>query len=468
MAGMESKANAPLSQVGSQFGVLAGLRQNRYYVKEMIGSGSYGVVCSGVDTVTNEPVAIKRMHESMSNYRLASRNLREIKFLRLLSQHENIINMKDLILAPSRENFSEIFLVLDLMPSDLSVLLRSKTKLQSNHTKYLMFQIARAIAFLHGSGVMHRDLKPSNILVNSKCHLFLCDFGMSRAVLGPHVDSETNLWTDYVSTRWYRAPELVLNPLRPYTSAIDMWAVGCIFFEILSRGQPLFPSISQWHHLQLILALQGFAAFQSLDHIMPPHFKREMAQHANQTPVSLSELLPHADPQALDLTSRMLHVDPLQRISARDALMHPYLIEFTKQLGYGAPPVVIDQREFEFEGYGYTEQQMRDAFGREEMFFHGDSGGFSGVDQGRLAQSFEVVAGGFGGKVSPSTLPAEQSAVVHGEMARAAAMSPDKAAAAGSTRGDPGWGGNKVQSFVMTSVDENTLTGRSAHNFHVQ
>lgn len=157
----------------------APLSSHTYRILHVIGEGAYGVVCAAVNETTSERVAIKRIKSVLDSYPVATRILRELKFLRLLRHHENVVTVEDVLVPGERDRFNDAFVVSELMPTDLSKLLRSATPLSGDHVKYLMFQLLRAVHFLHSSNVFHRDIKPNNILVNKKCELRVCDFGTS-------------------------------------------------------------------------------------------------------------------------------------------------------------------------------------------------------------------------------------------------------------------------------------------------
>lgn len=157
----------------------APLSSHTYRILHVIGEGAYGVVCAAVNETTSERVAIKRIKSVLDSYPVATRILRELKFLRLLRHHENVVTVADVLVPGERDRFNDAFVVSELMPTDLSKLLRSATPLSGDHVKYLMFQLLRAVHFLHSSNVFHRDIKPNNILVNKKCELRVCDFGTS-------------------------------------------------------------------------------------------------------------------------------------------------------------------------------------------------------------------------------------------------------------------------------------------------
>ena len=178
----------------------------------------------------------------------ARRTLREIKLLRRL-QHENIVLLKNIMRPPTKDDFNDVYLVYELMDTDLHQILRSSQGLSDEHCQYFLYQILRGLKYVHTAQVLHRDLKPSNLLLNANCDLKICDFGLART------SSERGFMTEYVVTRWYRAPELLLS-CEDYTSAIDIWSMGCILAEILGR-KPLFPGKDYIHQMRLIVEVLG-------------------------------------------------------------------------------------------------------------------------------------------------------------------------------------------------------------------
>lgn len=347
----------------------APLASNRYKVTKLIGEGAYGIVCAAEDTTTGRKVAVKRILKCLDTHPMATRILRELKFLRLLSNHENIIQVKDVLLPGELQKFNDTFVVFELMPTDLSHLLRSSTVLKPEHVKYFMFQLLRGINFMHTARVFHRDLKPNNILINEKCELRICDFGLARATFenGP----DTLFWTDYVATRWYRAPELIMDYMTKYSTAIDMWSVGCVFAEILSNGSVLFPGKNSRQQFELIIDVIGRPPPEAIEKLDSPQARRTLApflnMHKPRRP--LSSLFRHADPLAVDILSRMLTFDPDERISALDALNHPYFSEY-RHLGLGACASPLPAEEFMFEGQRLTPDQMREEFLKEILQYH--------------------------------------------------------------------------------------------------
>lgn len=213
----------------------------RYTMIRAIGSGAYGVVISARDSKTNTNVAIKMVPKAFSDETDAKRILREIKLLKHM-QHDNIVQLVDMM-PPSvqyLEDFRDVYLVADLMETDLHRIIYSKQKLSIDHVQYFIYQVLRGIKYIHSCRVLHRDLKPSNLLVNSNCDLKICDFGLARGVFDEDDEkASTMLLTEYVVTRWYRAPEIMLA-CHEYSYPIDVWSVGCIFAELIQR-KPYFP-----------------------------------------------------------------------------------------------------------------------------------------------------------------------------------------------------------------------------------
>lgn len=216
----------------------------KYSLIRVIGSGAYGVVISTVDASTSNKVAIKMVPRAFHDEVDAKRILREIKLLKHF-HHENIIGVVDMMppLTNHVEDFNDVYIVSDLMETDLHRIIYSKQPLTIDHVQYFLYQILRALKYIHSANVLHRDLKPSNLLVNSNCDLKVCDFGLARGVLSDEEmegrEDSNMLLTEYVVTRWYRAPEIMLA-CHEYAKPVDVWSVGCIFAELLGR-KPYFP-----------------------------------------------------------------------------------------------------------------------------------------------------------------------------------------------------------------------------------
>merc|ERR1711972_110613 len=191
------------------------------------------------------------------------RILREVKLLRSF-QHDNIISILDMY-PPDHPDFDDIYIVTDLMETDLHRVIYSKQVLNDEHHQYFSYQILRGLLYLHSANVVHRDLKPSNLLVNKNCDLKICDFGLARVLSTSEEDSMGR--TDYVVTRWYRAPEVVLLASE-YTKSIDVWAVGCILCELVAR-KPIFAGKDHLDQIKKIVSVLGSPTEEEL-HWLPP------------------------------------------------------------------------------------------------------------------------------------------------------------------------------------------------------
>jgi len=296
----------------------------RYRIIDPVGSGAYGVVVSAEDTVTGRQVAIKKIEKGLDHPTLAKRTLRELKILRLI-QHDNIIPIITIQLPRSREDFDGIYVVSELMESDLTSIIKSKQALGDEHCQFFVYQILRGLKFLHGSGVLHRDLKPRNLLVNSNCDLKICDFGLARVDL-PGTKVKAALMTDYVATRWYRPPEALLL-YKKYTKAMDIWSVGCILGELLLR-KPILPGKDTENQLELIFNLLGTPEDEDVAAIPNTRSRRLVERLPRKAPKDFRVIFKGANPQGLDLLKKLLQFNPAKRLSVEEALSHPYLSRY--------------------------------------------------------------------------------------------------------------------------------------------
>ncbi|XP_039144249.1 mitogen-activated protein kinase 5-like [Dioscorea cayenensis subsp. rotundata] len=323
-----------------------------------IGRGAYGIVCSVMNTESGEMVAMKKIANAFDNHLDAKRTLREIKLMKHLD-HENVIAIKDVVPPPSFQSFSDVYIATELMDTDLHNVLRSNQDLSEEHCQYFLYQILRGLKYIHSAKVIHRDLKPSNLLLNSNCDLKICDFGLARPT------SESDVMTEYVVTRWYRAPELLLNST-DYTAAIDVWSVGCIFMELMNR-HPLFPGRDHMHQMRLITELVGTPNESELGFVRNEEarkYVRHLPRFARQ---SFASLYPHVHPSAIDLVEKMLTFNPLQRITVEEALAHPYL---AKLHDIADEPICMDPFSFDFEQQPLNEEQMKELIYKESLFFN--------------------------------------------------------------------------------------------------
>ncbi|KAJ0962799.1 hypothetical protein J5N97_027921 [Dioscorea zingiberensis] len=338
---------------------------SQYQIQEVIGKGSYGVVGAAIDMHTGERVAIKKINDVFEHVSDATRILREIKLLRLL-RHPDIVEIKHIMLPPSRREFKDIYVVFELMESDLHQVIKANDDLTPEHHQFFLYQLLRALKYIHTANVFHRDLKPKNILANADCKLKICDFGLARASFN---DAPSAIfWTDYVATRWYRAPELCGSFFSKYTPAIDIWSIGCIFAEMLT-GKPLFPGKNVVHQLDLMTDLLGTPSAESIARIRNEKAKRYLTNMRKKTPVPLSHKFPHTDPLALRLLERLLAFDHKDRPTAEEALADPY---FHGLANVEREPSTqpISKLEFEFERRKLTKDDVRELIYREILEYH--------------------------------------------------------------------------------------------------
>jgi len=202
----------------------------KYAITEKLGKGAYGIVWRALDRKTKEVVALKKIFDAFQNSTDAQRTFREIMFLQEMVGHEHIVTLLDVLKA---DNDRDIYLIFEFMETDLHAAIRANI-LQDVHKQYVMWQSFKALKYMHSAQLLHRDMKPSNLLLNSECLMKVADFGLARSLreVTRLQDEEPTVLTDYVATRWYRAPEILLGSTM-YTFGVDMWSMGCILAETI-------------------------------------------------------------------------------------------------------------------------------------------------------------------------------------------------------------------------------------------
>ncbi|CAD6999329.1 mitogen-activated protein kinase 14B [Ceratitis capitata] len=291
-----------------------------YQQLQAVGSGAYGQVCKAIVRNTGMKVAIKKLARPFQSAVHAKRTYRELRLLKHMD-HENVIGLLDVFHpgqpASSLENFNQVYLVTHLMDADLNNIIRTQ-KLSDDHVQFLVYQILRGLKYIHSAGIIHRDLKPSNIAVNEDCELRILDFGLARPA-----ESEM---TGYVATRWYRAPEIMLNWMH-YNQTVDIWSVGCIMAELLT-GRTLFPGTDHIHQLNLIMEILGTPTDDFMQKISSESARNYIRALPKMQRRNFKDVFRYANPAAIDLLEKMLELDAEKRINAEEALAHPYMEKY--------------------------------------------------------------------------------------------------------------------------------------------
>ncbi|KAM9506971.1 mitogen-activated protein kinase 14A isoform 1-T1 [Salvelinus alpinus] len=289
----------------------------RYQMLSPVGSGAYGSVCSSYDEKSGLKIAVKKLSRPFQSIIHAKRTYRELRLLKHM-KHENVIGLLDVFTpATSLEEFNDVYLVTHLMGADLNNIVKCQ-KLTDDHVQFLIYQILRGLKYIHSADIIHRDLKPSNLAVNEDCELKILDFGLAR-----HTDDEM---TGYVATRWYRAPEIMLNWMH-YNMTVDIWSVGCIMAELLT-GRTLFPGTDHIDQLKLIMLLVGMPEPELLMKISSESARNYINSLPQMPKRNFSDVFIGANPQAVDLLEKMLVLDTDERITAAEALAHPYFSQY--------------------------------------------------------------------------------------------------------------------------------------------
>jgi len=295
----------------------------KYEILQKLGKGAYGIVWKAIDKKTRETVALKKIFDAFQNATDAQRTFREIMFLQELHGHENIIKLLNVLKA---DNDRDIYLVFEYMETDLHAVIRASI-LEDIHKQYTMYQLLKALKYMHTANVLHRDMKPSNLLLNSECLVKVADFGLARSITSLENANVANpVLTDYVATRWYRAPEILLGSQR-YTKGVDMWSIGCILGELLG-GKPMFPGTSTMNQLDKIIEVTGRPTAEDITAINSPFAATMLESLPPSRPRSLADMFPGASADALDMLQKLLQFNPNKRITAEQALEHPFVAQF--------------------------------------------------------------------------------------------------------------------------------------------
>lgn len=339
-----------------------------YRIQEVVGRGAYGVVVAAEDTRTGKMVAIKKIQKAFEHKIFAKRTLRELKLLRLLA-HDNVLKLLTILLPQSRAQFNDIYIVCELVEGDLYSIIKSNQPLENDHIKFILYQILRSLKYTHSARVLHRDIKPKNILISSKCEVKLCDFGLARVYYDHKIEQKTDNLTDYVATRWYRAPELLLGN-EAYDEKIDIWSVGCVLAEMFLR-KPFLMGTDWKNQLFLILELLGKPAPANIGFVENAKAREFLKNYEAKSPATFDGIFGKlkVDPQGLDLLRQLLIFDPTKRYKVEHALAHPYLAElYCPEDEPTSEP--MSEFEFEFERLDLNKEQIKDCIYEEILMHH--------------------------------------------------------------------------------------------------
>ncbi|KAK8805586.1 hypothetical protein WA158_002242 [Blastocystis sp. Blastoise] len=296
-----------------------------HQIQEPLGEGAYGVVFKAINSETNEVVALKKIRLDLEEEGIPSTALREISILKSL-EHPNIVRLIEVEHGNGR-----LYLVFECCDGDLKKWmeneLNTKTSIPIEKAKSFAYQLLLGLDYCHSCGVMHRDLKPQNLLLNSDGVLKLADFGLARSFNLP-----VRELTHEVITLWYRAPEILLGS-KQYSTSIDIWSAGVIIAELI-QGEPLYQGDSEIDMLFKIFHSKGLPTETDWPGVSQlPDFKDQFPSWPTRT---LDKTITKAEPLALDLLNKMLCYDPSKRITARDALQHPWFNDLDKSK-YASP-----------------------------------------------------------------------------------------------------------------------------------
>ncbi len=289
--------------------------QSQYEVIGVVGEGAYGIVMKCRNKETGEIVAIKKFKDNEEEL-IQKSMLRELKVLKSV-KHENIVGFKECF-----KRKGKLYLVFEYIEKNLlEILEQNANGLDPNIVKKYIFQLCKALSYIHSNDLIHRDIKPENILITNENIIKLCDFGFARAM-----PSKGGVLTDYVATRWYRAPELLLGSTS-YGKEVDYWAVGCIMGEI-TDGQPMFPGENELNQLNLIQKLLGpLTQFQQEMFFSNPRYSGHKFDNINKPETIERRYYGKLNKTAVAFMKALLKLDPKERLSGNDVLLHPYFDE---------------------------------------------------------------------------------------------------------------------------------------------
>ena len=325
----------------------------RYNIVSKLGEGTFGEVYKAVSLKTNRTVALKKilMHHEKEGFPITA--LREIKLLKLLS-HPNILKLEEVVVERKKEENNRraiLYMVTPYMDHDLSGLLENPAvRFSEPQIKCYLLQLLQGLQFLHASKILHRDMKAANLLINNEGVLQIADFGLARPYDDPAPEpgkgggEAARDYTTMVVTRWYRPPELLLH-LRRYTTAVDMWGVGCVFGEMF-KGRPILMGNSDLDQAQKIFALVGSPTEDNMPgwSLLPGC---DGVTTFEQKPNALHQAFREQGSSAISLLNELLKLDWRKRINAMDAIKHPYFTQVPLPAKPGDLPRFEDSHELD-------------------------------------------------------------------------------------------------------------------------
>ena len=252
-------------------------------------------------------------------------------------------------------------MMIELMDSDLHKVIQSNKPLTMRHNKCFLKQMLEGIKAMHSIGCLHRDLKPGNILVSKDCQLRITDFGLARFLDDEtkRGENEVSPMTQYVVTRWYRPPELLLAPKLPYGEAVDLWSIGCILAELIKR-KALFPGKDHLGQVDLIFQACGYDNEEELGFHIDADSARVLQGMKKYDKQPFSKYLPNADAESLEMLESLLTVNPTKRPSAEQALRHPFLADAEVLHDYSKTYLTRPSPDyFAFENTPFTVPELR-------------------------------------------------------------------------------------------------------------
>eukprot|EP00347_Sterkiella_histriomuscorum_P014622 403360177 len=291
---------------------------------DKLGEGTYGIVYKSRDRETGEIVALKKIRLEHADEGIPSTAIREIALLQEL-RHPNIVQLKDIVHGENK-----LYLIFEYFNLDMKKYLdQNGGPLTPPQVKSMLYQLLQGLVHCHKRRIMHRDLKPSNLLVDFKGqHMKIADFGLARTFGLP-----LKSYTHEVVTLWYRAPEILLGQ-KVYSTAVDMWSVGCIFYE-MAHKRPLFYGDSEIGQIFKIFKIMGTPTDETWQGIGElPEFKFTFPHWKTDATQNLIKMSSNMDETAVDLLIKMVHLEPSKRISAKEALQHPYFQDYRPPMNF--------------------------------------------------------------------------------------------------------------------------------------